>query len=158
MIHTCMDLNGNAISLTTEYHRFSEEPQHAIVIIQSGKGWVMTKHKKRGLEFPGGKREKGETIEEAAKREAWEETGAVLNHLVYLAQYQVTGNAEMFTKDVYFAWTDTIIQKEDYLETSGAVLLDKLPHDFSGAEFSFIMKDEVIPICLNLIKDRHLGR
>jgi len=38
---------------------------------------VFCKHKDRDtFEFPGGHREKDEKIEETAKRELWEETGA----------------------------------------------------------------------------------
>ncbi|WP_324612458.1 NUDIX domain-containing protein [Massiliimalia timonensis] len=48
------------------------------VIVSRYKGkWVFCKHKKRDTyECPGGHRENGEQIIDAAKRELWEETGA----------------------------------------------------------------------------------
>ena len=46
------------------------------VICRFYQQWLLTKHKIRGWEFPGGKKEEGETLEEAAIREVEEETGA----------------------------------------------------------------------------------
>jgi hypothetical protein len=43
--------------------------------------------------------------------------------------------------------------KKDYLETEGPVLLQSLPSDFSGKEFSFIMKDRVVELSLKEIKN-----
>lgn len=50
----------------------------AVIISQSNGKWVFCKHKERDTyEVPGGHREAGENILEAAKRELQEETGAV---------------------------------------------------------------------------------
>lgn len=53
------------------------------VIVAKYKGkWVLCKHKDRDTyEFPGGHREAGEDILETAKRELYEETGAV-NYII----------------------------------------------------------------------------
>ena len=40
-----------------------------LVICRFFDQWLLTRHKERGWEFPGGKREPGETLEVAAFRE-----------------------------------------------------------------------------------------
>ncbi len=64
------------------YHYLGEYPDSAlkyVVIVARHEGkWVFCRHKKRDTwEIPGGHIEKGESALEAAKRELYEETGAV---------------------------------------------------------------------------------
>ena len=48
----------------------------AVIVARTDGKWVFCKHKEREtFEIPGGHREKGEAIDEAAKRELYEETG-----------------------------------------------------------------------------------
>lgn len=64
----------------------------AVIIAKYNGSWVFCKHKERDTyEIPGGHREEGETIAEAAKRKLYEETGAVDFSLEPICIYSVTG-------------------------------------------------------------------
>lgn len=148
------DVNGGIVKLAFEQNVFSMKPAHVLVICKLGEKWLLTKHKKRGFEFPGGKVEQGETLEEAARREVFEETGATLDELQYIGEYEVTLNGESFVKAIYYGNIGNIEEKLDYLETKGPILIagDLLKLRW-GEEYSFIMKDEVVERSIRKIQD-----
>src|SRR5690606_9944935 len=115
--------------------------------------WLLTEHRSRGLEFPGGKVEEGETAEEAAIREVMEETGGVVKKLYYIAQYFVTGRSGTIIKNVYYAPIETLKEQPTYYETNGPVLLNEIPENIKEKNrFSFMMKDDVLSRCLRHVK------
>ena len=75
------------------YDQIEDELLQFAVIIARTKGkWVFCKHRERDTyEVPGGRREAGETILETAKRELWEETGAIDFTLKPVGVYSVKG-------------------------------------------------------------------
>ena len=69
--------------------------QFAVIAAKYQGWWVLCKHKERSTwEFPGGHREAGETIEAAAVRELYEETGAAEYRMVPVSVYSVTDQAQ----------------------------------------------------------------
>ena len=64
----------------------------AVILSQYNGKWVFCKHKERDTyEIPGGHRESGEDIAQTARRELYEETGAVDYTIAAVCAYSVTG-------------------------------------------------------------------
>lgn len=153
-MYTFFDYYGNRVWLSFADHPFSPSPGHVWMVCRYQGQWLLTNHSQRGLEFPGGKVEKGETPEQAAVREVKEETGGIVGSLTYIGQYKVEPS---IIKNIYFAEIAAIIKQPSYLETNGPVLLPALPeHICSDDRFSFIMKDDVLRLVLEEIKRRSL--
>ena len=132
-----IDLNGIECELSFEKGAFSAPCRHVLVICKFGGEWVLTKHNDRGLEFPGGKTEPGESLQQAAIREVYEETGAVVAELEWFAEYRVN-TEQPFCKTVFIA-TALRVEEISLMETAGIVLTEELEPD---AGYSFLMKDD----------------
>jgi 8-oxo-dGTP diphosphatase len=152
MVHTFLDEKGFTVTFTTDKQYFNEPSKHVLVICKWKGKWLLTRHKERGLEFPGGKLEKGETLHLAAIREVREETGAEVEKLTYIGNYRVNSDQGSFVKTVFFATLSHIHPLQQFHETDGYFLLDELPESFNGEQFSFIMKDQVIQQSLKIVQ------
>jgi len=148
------DSQGKNVHLSFKRDSFSKKPEHVLVICRYNGEWLLTKHKARGLEFPGGKRENNETLEEAAYREVKEETGAVLKDLIYIGEYEVKEVDCSFVKAIYYGVVAHLENEQNYYETDGPVLVDDtlLETRFSS-HYSFIMKDLVIEKSIHYIME-----
>jgi 8-oxo-dGTP diphosphatase len=156
-IITFRDYYNNLVRLSFIKHPFSKNPKHVWVICRFRGYWLLTEHPRRGIEFPGGKVEIGETADDAASREVFEETGATVSSLNYIGQYHVDGKGGTIIKNIYYAQIDKIRLKENYLETNGPVLLKQLPSTLQVNEkYSFMMKDEVLKLSLEHIRKHYL--
>lgn len=84
------------------YETVEDEKLKFAVILARTKGkWVFCKHKERDTwEVPGGHREPGEDILQTAKRELYEETGAVDFELRPVCVYSVADEAEEYAGNV----------------------------------------------------------
>ena len=150
---TFLDYYQNEVKLSFQEQPFSKTPKHVWIICKYKDQWLLTEHRSRGLEFPGGKVEEGETAEEAAIREVMEETGGVVKKLYYIAQYFVTGRSGTIIKNVYYAPIETLKEQPTYYETNGPVLLNEIPKNIKEKNrFSFMMKDDVLSRCLRHVK------
>jgi 8-oxo-dGTP diphosphatase len=156
---TFTDYYNNKVELSFNQYPFSKYPKHVWVICRYNNRWLLTEHKRRGLEFPGGKVEKGESAEAAAIREVREETGGTVGQLQYVGQYRVEGKAGTIVKNIYFATIDKLIPQTTYFETNGPVLLDKLPEKIKQKQsYSFIMKDHVLPSSMERIDSLRMDK
>ena len=103
----------------------------AVIVAKSKGKWVFCKHKERDTyECPGGHREAGEKIDDAARRELYEETGAIDYSIKPICVYSVTepdnfNGVETFGK-LYFA-DITTFETELHSEIEKIELFDGLP-------------------------------
>ena len=134
------DLNGYDVTLSFVPDTFSIPAKHVLILANKEDKWLVTKHPERGIEFPGGKVEEGETLLEAAKREAYEETGATLIDVFWFAEYTVHTEPP-FRKVVYRATVDYIEKMDKLFETEGHKWMTLT--EFNEEEnLSFHMRDE----------------
>ncbi|TFI49774.1 nucleoside triphosphatase YtkD [Diaphorobacter sp. DS2] len=151
-METFLDENGGKVRMSFNKRAFETEPEHVLVICRYGDQWLLTNHKKRGWEFPGGKREQGESLEETARREVYEETGADLNSLRFIGEYEVNLDNERFVKAIFFAEVENLNNTNQYFETNGPILTgENLLEDRWNSQYSFIMKDKVVEKSLKKI-------
>ena len=133
------DVNGARVELTFGENRFGMSARHVLVVLKYKGKWLLTQHRIRGIEFPGGKAEEGETIEEAAIRETFEETGVTITNLVKFAEYVVQSNVT-FCKAVFTADVVHIEENPVLHETEG--LRWMTDSELDGCDnLSFYMKD-----------------
>ncbi len=144
------DLHNNWVELSFKPDQFDVVAKHVLVLAKYKRKWLMTKHPKRGIEFPGGKVEEGETLEEAAIREALEETGVQLDELEWLAEYKVMDNPP-FCKAVYVGKVKEILNGPTTHETEGVIWLSEDEWE-NNDELSFHMKDTGMQNILEKVK------
>lgn len=69
----------------------------AVIVSKYRDKWIFCKHRRRDTwEIPGGHREAGEAIDDAAKRELFEETGAINYEIMPVCVYSVMWDEESY--------------------------------------------------------------
>lgn len=107
----------------------------AVIIAKSDDKWVFCKHQKRSTyEIPGGHREPGEMIDDTAKRELYEETGATDYTLKRICVYSVTApdnfNGDETFGMLYFADVRSF-EKELHSEIEKIIMTDRPVSDWT---------------------------
>ena len=127
----------------------------AVIITKAGGRWVFCKHKQRDtLEIPGGHREPGEDILATAKRELYEETGAVDFSIRPVCVYSVTApwnydGQETFGM-LFYADVKTF-ENELHSEIERIVIQDELPTAWTYPEIQPYLLQEA---CRRIMDNR----
>ena len=109
--------------------------KYAVIIAKSVDKWVFCKHQSRNTyEIPGGHREPGELIDDTAKRELYEETGATDYTLKRICVYSVTApgnfNGQETFGMLYLAEIRSF-EKELHSEIEKIIISDHLVNDWT---------------------------
>ena len=131
------------------YDRVDDRKLKFAVIVTKTEGhWVFCKHRERDtLEVPGGHREPGEDILATAKRELYEETGAVDFSIRPVCVYSVTAPWNFDGREtfgmLYYADVKAF-EKELHSEIERIVIRDDLPENWTYPEIQPYLMREVL--------------
>lgn len=107
----------------------------AVIIAKVGGKWVFCKHRERETyEIPGGHREKGEQILDTAKRELYEETGALEYSIKPVCVYSVTAPDNFNGEETYgmLYYADIVsFEKELHSEIEKILITERLVENWT---------------------------
>jgi len=150
--HSFVGIDGNPTQLIL-FPRCGDEAEHVAVYAHYKDGLLFTRHRDRGIEWPGGKIEQGETPLQAAIRELYEETGGIAASMWLVGQYRITASDNsLIIKNVYYANVTAALETCKDISTEGPVLVsrDIIPSHSDG--FSSYMLDPIFGYIQNVIE------
>lgn len=104
----------------------------AVIASRYKNKWVFCKHKERSTyEIPGGHREEGETVTEAAIRELKEETGAKEFNFFPVCVYSVQKENEQESFGMLYYAEITELEDDLHFEIESVHLFEELPSEWT---------------------------
>jgi len=123
------------------------EMRFVVIVCKHDGKWVFVRHKERNtFEIPGGHIENGEDAVTAAKRELFEETGAIEFSLDFVGSYAVFRDANGSGGYLFFADIQKFSELPDF-EMAEMVLYERFP------DFSELTYPEIQPFLFNKVQD-----
>jgi 8-oxo-dGTP diphosphatase len=112
---------------------FDVKLKYAVILTRYNNEWIYVKHKERQTwEIPGGRREPNEPIEETARRELYEETGALSFSLLPLFVYSVKlDSGDESYGCLYYSEVKEIGQLPPESEIGQVSFMKELPKDLT---------------------------
>ena len=121
----------------------NEGLKFAVIVSKFQDKWIFVKHKDRYTwEIPGGHREIGENINETAKRELFEETGAKDFQIRPICDYSVTRNNIPSYGRLFFSKIEELDTLPDY-EIKEVKLFDEIPDNLTYPEIQPYLFEKV---------------
>ena len=104
----------------------------AVIMAHCENGWLFCRHKQRTTwEIPGGHREPDEAIGDTAKRELYEETGAVTFDLHEIGVYGVCTDGAVTYGMLYYADVRELGELPPEMEIGEVMAAEKLPENLT---------------------------
>lgn len=127
-----MDIENEMLTKIRFYEDAEDELlKFAVILSKSQNKYVFCKHKERDTwEMPGGHREPGETIINTAKRELYEETGALEFDIEPVCVYSVTAPDKFDGKETFgmlFFADIKCFEAELHSEIEKIIIVSELP-------------------------------